>query len=143
MDHERTSAVLTANRLLEFGRDCAGALASAAEVAESAAERRQYYHRAASWTHFCAALQAAVRRLGGVPPERIGPGGTLQHAWIKIKSRIGDVKAIAAQCLKHEADTLDQCAQALERGLPPELDYIVRARVRDGADRRVWPSVAD
>jgi uncharacterized protein (TIGR02284 family) len=138
MDREQEYAVLAANRLIEFGRDCASALSTAAEVAESVEAQRQYHQRAMTWTHFCAALRAVVRHEGGAAPGSAGPGGTLQRAWIKIKSGVGDTEAIAAQCHKREADALERCAQAVEQGLPPELDGIVRAQIRDCAESRGW-----
>jgi uncharacterized protein (TIGR02284 family) len=119
-------AVVVTNGLIQICADCESALRTATDVAESAELRDGYRERAAVWAALCAALRNAVRELGGEPPESPGVTGTLQRAWIKIKSAVGDTAAIAAECSKREAIALGQCMRAVEGGLPGAVQELVQ-----------------
>lgn len=136
MDESHERAVIATNRLIQVCTDCESVLRTAAEVAETTAARERYIEHAATWGEFCAALQSAVQDLGGVPPKSPGVAGTLQRAWIKIKSAIGDAAAIAAECSKREADALRRCGQAVENELPPSVREIVDRFRRQVAEQQ-------
>lgn len=125
MDESRHRALAAAAQLIEVGRECESALATAAEVADFPAVRDRYRARAAAWSHFCAALEHAIQDLGGVPPRSPGIVGTLRRAWIKIKAGAGDDAAIAAECSRRETEALRRCAQAVEDDLRPEVRDVV------------------
>ncbi len=137
MAHSHDEQVVrAANQLVVVCWDCESALSTAADVAESHTAQVWYRQRAAAWAQLRVALQDAVQGLGGRPCQRSGVIGTLQRAWIKIQSGIGDPTAIAAECTRREAEALRRCAQVAEGEVPAEVRCIV-ARFCDQTSRQV------
>ena len=108
-------------QLVDVCRSCKGVLLTAAEVAESIDLRRQFHRRAAQW----ARLENALSKTEPNRTRRDLPlgdtAGTLQRAWIKIKSAMGDMDAIAAECDQRESHALRQLEAALDAGLPHSM----------------------
>ncbi len=112
--------------LVDVCRACEGFLSTAAEVAESVELRRRFRRRAANW----ARLEAALLDAAPIPVKFEGhaanAAGTLHRAWIKIKSALGDMDAIIAECALREAEAFQELRAAMDSGLPDSTRDVIR-----------------
>jgi len=122
--------------LVGICRACEGVLRTAAEVSESVELRRMYRRRAARWARLGAALLDAAPILEQDEGRIPNAAGTLQRAWIKIKSALGDMDAIAAECAQREAEAFQELRAAMDSGLPESTrEAIRRFAFRESGDK--------
>jgi uncharacterized protein (TIGR02284 family) len=108
---------------------CACALHSAGEVVEKATLRSHYVAQSDAWRRSAQELNDLLEN----HDEADGPGSvvaSLVRTWIKLKSAVGDVDAIVAECHRREAEARTHLAAAEDFDPPPlvrdALEKIVR-----------------
>lgn len=114
------------DKLAGICRACEGLLRTAAEVAESGELRRQFLRRAMNWARLETELLNAAPIPDDVDGYAANAAGTLQRAWIKIKSALGDMNAIAAECAQREAEALQELRAAIDADLPDSIRDPIR-----------------
>lgn len=131
-ESENEQAVDVLNELIALNWDSREGYQAAAE----AVENNHYQSILQNYAHqrrcFIMQLSDVLRSHGGEPVASGNLSGTLQRAWINIKSALteGDA-AILAECDRSEAATLESYQQAFDQELPTSVTDVIRHQMTD------------
>jgi uncharacterized protein (TIGR02284 family) len=115
------------NKLIETCRDGQAGYLEAAEHAHNAELRAFLSSQSMERARFAAELEATARRLGEADPSQSpSMAGRMHRAWIDLKHMLGGGDAGVLGSVKvGEHNAISHYRQALQAGLPPDLQAIV------------------
>ena len=127
------TAISTLNSLIETCNDGAQGFRTAAEGIQDVSIRELFNSYARQRSTFAEQLRAEVRRLGGTPDEGGSVSGSVHRGWMNLKAAIAGKtdSAIISEAERGEDVAVAAYQQALNAGLPPEADAIVRNQFGD------------
>jgi uncharacterized protein (TIGR02284 family) len=134
MDNDDVIDIL--NDLVQTSKDGEYGFQSIAEHASSADLKQFSLRRALECQQGAQELQTVVRRLGGTPDTSGTASGAVHRGWVAVRDTLAlnDDKALLEECERGEDRAVARYRTALERGLPLEIDEMVRRQLQ-GAQR--------
>jgi len=120
--------ISTLNGLIETCKDGQQGFKEAAEGVERSDLKTLFYEFSQQRAEFAGVLQELVRSMGGDPEDSGSMSGALHRGWIDLKSAVTgkDEEAILNECERGEDSAKDAYAEALESGLPANVEDVVR-----------------
>src|SRR3954452_112554 len=127
-DFDNDDVISTLNGLIETCKDGQEGFREAAEGVERSDLKTLFYEFSQQRAEFAGVLQELVRTMGGDPEHSGSMSGALHRGWIDLKSAVTgkDEEAILNECERGEDSAKDMYAEALESGLPANVDDVVR-----------------
>lgn len=120
--------ISTLNGLIEICRDGQQGYKESAEGIERSELKSLFYEFSQQRADFAGVLQGLVRSLGGEPETEGSFAGAVHRGWIDIKAAItgGDENSVLNECERGEDSAKAAYADALQLGLPANVDDVVR-----------------
>jgi uncharacterized protein (TIGR02284 family) len=133
---DREEATDTLNDLVENCKDGEYGFKTCAEHARSADLKQFFARRARDCAEAARELQDLVARLGGKPDTSGTASGAVHRGWIAVRGTLAlnDDKAMLNECERGEDAAVARYRKALEKGLPPDVEAVVR-RQFEGVQR--------
>jgi uncharacterized protein (TIGR02284 family) len=140
MTMDNRKVVSTLNTLLETTEDGIRGFVACAEGVTSSQLKMVFETAARRCEEGAEELKTAIRSLGGEPVISGSVSGSLHRAWTSIVSSVTgmDEHAVLEECERGEDAAKSAYEKALDEGLPPEVEAIVRRQykgVKDNHDR--------
>jgi uncharacterized protein (TIGR02284 family) len=126
--HEARNLTPLLNHLISICKDGELGFRTAADDVAMPACKNLLLTYSQQRAEFARELQAAVRRLGAEPETEGSFVGLIHREWIDVKALVTErsMVSILEECARGEETALRAYSEALKRGLPPELESIVR-----------------
>ncbi len=126
--------------LIETCKDGETGYLHAAGVAESETLKAYFQEKSLERARFRAELADLIERMGVPDPDESGStAGALHRAWFEVKNDMGGGDHTLLESVEQGEDYAKESYQkALQAGLPPDVDAVVRRQyssLRDAHDR--------
>lgn len=130
MDNDDAIDIL--NDLVQNCKDGEYGFQTCADHAGSADLKQFFMRRALECQQAAQELQGLVRRLGGTPDTSGTASGAVHRGWVALRDTLAlnDDKAMLEECERGEDRAVARYRAALERGLPLEIDEVVRRQMQ-------------
>jgi uncharacterized protein (TIGR02284 family) len=136
MANETKEVVSVLEDLIETCEDGINGFRAAADAVHNLDAKALFESRVARIRGAEDDLRAAVRRLGGDPPDHGHVAAPLHRGWINLKSAITghDDDAIVAEVERGEDYAVQRYQAAVSKGLPPEIRTMVEKQLRGATE---------
>lgn len=133
---DRDDVVDELNDLIETSKDGEYGFRTCAEQAKSPDLKQLFAQRADGCRTAAGELQSAVARLGGTPDTGGSALGAVHRGWVSVRETLSTMSdlAVLEECERGEDRALAAYRDALQKGLPPDIEELVR-RQYDGVKR--------